>query len=130
MTKYIVFTQVFLILNIWLACSEKTKPEDPAVWNKVKIDLNRLDENGLAGPPDGKVAVNYEFCIPASNKEWNEVKKIDKTLQLYKDSKGRISCDKDSWLVVGSTHQKNYRRVIYELAVLDYVKQIQETFFE
>lgn len=130
MIKYRLLLPFFLSLAGWIACSEKAKPEDPGIWKKIKIDLNRLDENGLAGPANGKVAVNYEFCIPASDKNWNEVKKIDRTLQLQKNSKGRIGCDNNTWLVVGSTHQQRYRRVLYELASLDYVKQIQETFFE
>ncbi len=31
---------------------------------KVELDLARLDADGLRGPPDGKVSVSYEFCIP------------------------------------------------------------------
>jgi len=130
MTKCTLQISVFLVLLSLTACSQKAKPEDPALWNKVKVDFNRLDENGLAGPANGKVAVNYEFCIPAQEKFWNEVKKIDKTAQAMKGSKGRIGCASDQWLVVGSTHQENYRRVLYELASLAYVKEIQETFFE
>ena len=130
MSKYILLFLVFLNTSVFMSCSEKTKPEDPTVWNKIKIDFKRLDENGLAGPSNGKVAVNYEFCIPASEKHWNEVKKIDKTVQAQKGSKGRIGCDKDSWLIIGSTHQENYRRVLYELASLGYITQIQEAFFE
>jgi hypothetical protein len=130
MTKYFLPILLFIATALFVACSQKSRPEDPAVWNKVKIDFNRLDENGLAGPPDGKVAVNYEFCIPADDKNWNEVKKIDGTAQVQKGSKGRVGCTENQWLVIGSTHQKNYRRVIYDLASLSYVQQIQETFFE
>jgi hypothetical protein len=130
MAKYILQLPVFLIVMSFAACSQKAKPENPYVWNKVKVDFNRLDENGLAGPPNGKVAVNYEFCIPGADKYWNEVHKIDKTAQLQKTSKGRAGCNKSEWLVIGSTHQENYRRVLYELASLTYVKEIQETFFE
>lgn len=130
MTKYRL-PVILISVAAWIAaCSQKPAPEDPAVWNKVKIDFNRLDENGLSGPPDGKVAVSYEYCIPADDKYWNEVKKIDGTSQIQKGSKGRVGCTANQWLVLGSTHQKNYRRVIYELASLTYVQQIQETFFE
>jgi len=45
-------------------------------------------------------------------------------------SPGRIGCDKQSWLIVGSTHQPNYKRVLYDLASLTYVAKIQETFWE
>lgn len=128
MEKYTFFT--FLILAAMLAaCSPKSKPEDPSVWKKIKIDFNRLDENGLAGPPGGKVAVSYEFCIPADDAKWKEVQKIDATAQKS-NSKGRIGCKSGQWLVIGSTHQKNHRRVLYELAALAYVQEIREAFFE
>lgn len=131
MTKYLSFTFLFLpAVFFFVACNRKTPPEDPAIWKKIKIDFSKIDENGLAGPPSGKVAVNYEFCIPAAEKYWSEVKKTDKTLELQKGSKGRIGCGQDTWLIIGSTHQANYRRVLYELASLGYVQQIQETFFE
>jgi hypothetical protein len=132
MTKYrsIAFLIPVAALLIASCNRKKTLPEDPSIWNKVKIDFTRIDENGLAGPADGKVSVNYEFCIPAEEKLLNEVKKIDQSIQAMKGSKGRVGCNSAQWLVVGSTHQKNYRRVIYELAALNYVQQIQETYFE
>ncbi|MCW5921578.1 MAG: hypothetical protein KIS77_04485 [Saprospiraceae bacterium] len=118
-------------LALMFACNRKSTSADaPSVWNKVKIDFSRIDENGLAGPPDGKVAVNYEFCIPAEEKLLSEVKKIDSSIQPYKGSKGRVGCQSNQWLLIGSTHQKNHRRVIYELAKLPYVQQIHETYFE
>jgi len=132
MTKYILFAPLFSLAAFCaIACNgKKSLPEDPAVWNKVSIDFSKIDEKGLAGPPDGKVAVSYEFCIPAEEKYWSEVQKIDKTAQAMKGSPGRIGCGKSQWLVVGSTHQENYRRVIYELAQRSYVQKIQEAFFE
>lgn len=127
MVKYAGF--VFLSLFV-LACARKSQPDDPTVWRKIKMDLNRLDENGLAGPAGGKVAVNYEFCIPAQEKNRKEVQRIDKTARVQKQSKGRIGCQAGTWLVIGSTHQQYHRRVLYDLAALPYVQQIQETFFE
>ena len=76
------------------------------------------------------VAVNYEFCIPADEKHLAQVKKIDRSLQVMKSSKGRIGCSDKSWLLVGSTQQKNYRAVLYDLAALPYVQRIEETFWE
>jgi hypothetical protein len=121
----LVLTSVFIG-----SCNNKQMPEDASVWNKVAINLSRLDENGLAGPSNGKVAVNYEFCIPQDTKHWKTVQKIDKTVQKMAGSPGRIGCDKNSWLIVGSTHQPNHKRVLYELASLSYVAKIQETFWE
>ncbi|MCC6410133.1 MAG: hypothetical protein IT270_00655 [Saprospiraceae bacterium] len=124
-------TAVLLLASIFhWSCQNKQMPEDASVWNKVSVNLSRLDENGLAGPSNGKVAVNYEFCIPANDKHWKAVQRIDTTAQKMAGSPGRIGCDKQSWLIVGSTHQPNYKRVLYDLASLTYVAKIQETFWE
>lgn len=128
MEKYTLFALLILTAAL-VACAPKLKPEDPAVWKKIKIDLSRLDENGLAGPPDGKVAMNYEFCIPADAAKWQDVQKIDGTAQKQ-NGKGPIGCEADQWLVIGSTHQKNHRRVLYDLAALAYVREIREVFYE
>lgn len=114
-----------------LACHRQaTPPDDPAAWKKIKLDFRRLDADGLAGPENGKVAVHYEFCIPADGKKWAEVQKIDPTAQRMKGSAGRVGCLPDRWLVIGHTHQPRHQRVLYELARLPYVEKIQEVFFE
>ena len=123
------FLSLLFLAALLSACTPKPKPEDPAVWKKVKIDFNRLDDSGLAGPPDGKVAVSYEFCIPADEAKWTEVQKIDASAQKQ-GGKGRIGCTNGQWIVIGSTHQKTHRRVLYELASLGYVQEIREVFFE
>lgn len=121
---------LFLIIAVFLACARRKMPENASVWNKVNLDLSRLDDAGLAGPESGKVALNYEFCIPAGLNYWEIVQKIDKTAQLYRGSRGRIGCKPDQWLVIGSTGQKNFKPVLYNLASLSFVDHIQETFFE
>lgn len=125
-----------IILGIWalsfllFACQRKKQPEDPGVWKKIQIDFKKIDRNGLSGPIDGKVAVNYEFCLPAQENYWKKVKKIDRTVQKHAGSGGRIGCGKDQWLIIGSTHQDNYLRVLYELAALPYIEKIRETHWE
>ena len=130
MSRFDLLLSVFILLVISAACSKNAKPEDSSVWKKIKLDFSRIDNDGLAGPVGGKVSVHYEFCIPASDKYLKEIEKTDPSARVQKGSRGRIGCDKASWLVVGSTHQKNYRRVLYELASLPYVQKIEETFFE
>lgn len=93
------------------------------------MDFRKFDNDGLAGPPDGKVAANYEFCIPAEDKYLKQVEKIDATAQKS-GGKGRVGCSDKEWMVIGSTHQKNFQRVLFELASLSFVKEIQETFYE
>jgi len=116
-----------------LGCAQRTQPppaDDPSVWRKVKIDLKNLDAEGLSGAATGKVAVHYEFCIPNDEQHWKMVKNIDPTAQKYPGSSGRAGCGGSTVLVIGTTHQKNYRRVLYDLAALAFVAQIEETFWE
>jgi hypothetical protein len=97
---------------------------------KVTFDMSRLDNNGLLGPPNGNRALSYEFCIPNTEEHKAEVKSIDSIVQFMPGSPGRIRCDKNECLCIGSTHQKNFKRVLKNLADLEYVKLINESFFE
>lgn len=131
MTKKI--TALLLAFSAALACTHRSQPapaDDPAVWSKIKIDFKNLDAEGLSGLASGKVAVHYEFCIPADEKHWKTVQAIDPTAQKHPGSSGRAGCGGSTWLVIGSTHQKNYRRVLYDLAALTFVARIEETFWE
>lgn len=124
------FIAMLAALALWGACRpSKPAPDDPAIWQKVKIDFRQFDENGLTGPPNGKVAAHYEFCIPASEEAWRAVQKIDPTAQKNA-GRGRVGCGKGEQLVIGTTQQKNYKRVLYELARLGFVREIQQTFWE
>ena len=131
MLKYTLLLGFFLS-GSWMdtACHHPIKPvEDPDIWKKIHLDFRKLDADGLSGPTGGKVAVNYEFCIPAEKKYWQTVQKIDASASKS-GSKGRIGCHDGQWLVIGSTHQPRYQRVLYELAALPYVERIEETFWE
>lgn len=120
---------LLVLLLVLHACSSQKPPENPDAWAKIKLDFKTLDAEGLAGPPKGKVAVNYEFCIPAVNSNWKAVQKIDPSAQKNA-GKGRVGCKENQWLVVGNTHQKNYQRVLYQLACLPFVDRIEPTFWE
>ncbi|MDX1911295.1 MAG: hypothetical protein SFV22_07410 [Saprospiraceae bacterium] len=117
---------IFVILLVLIACRTEKPPESPDAWRKIKIDFKSLDTEGLSG---GKVALNYEFCIPADDKSWKKVKKIDPTAR-QNGGKGRVACKDNQQLVIGSTHQKNYQRVLYELACLPFISRIEPTFWE
>ena len=99
-------------------------------WQKVTFDMIRLDKDGLYGPPNGKRALSYEFCILNTEEYKAEVKKIYSTVQFMPGSPGRIGCDKNECLCIGSTHQEDFRWVLKNLADLKYVKLINECFFE
>lgn len=106
------------------------QPQDPNIWKKISLDFRQIDEQGLSGPPDGKTAVNYEFCIPPEESKWKEVSRIDPSAQKHAQSKGRINCEPGQWLVIGSTHQPEYKLKLYKLAALPYVSAIRQTFWE
>ena len=111
------------------ACTAKKTPENPAAWKKIKLDFKQLDANGLTGPAKGKVAMNYEFCIPANEKHWKQVHKIDPSARKNA-GKGRVACKETEWLIIGATNQKNYQRVLFQLASLPFVERIEPTFWE
>ncbi|MFN0174129.1 MAG: hypothetical protein ACKVU0_05730 [Saprospiraceae bacterium] len=120
---------LLVLMVVLYACKSQKPPENPDAWKKIKLDFKQLDAEGLVGPTKGKVAMNYEFCIPAEERYWRKVQKIDASVQKN-SGKGRIGCKDTQWLVIGSTHQKNYQRVLFQLASLPFVERIEQTFWE
>ena len=125
------FTQItsFLLLLclVHFSCAnQKVLPPNP----KIDFDMNTIDKAGLIGPPNGKVALSYEFCIPAEDKYVQEVQQIDPSLRINKIAKGRVGCSKVEWLCIGNTHQEAAKKKIQQLAELSYVKRIQRAYFE
>ena len=96
----------------------------------ITFDLERINEDGLEGPPDGLRSVMYEFCIPADSASAAEVGAIDPSLEFYATSPGRIGCTGTQTLCIGSTHQADWRTILERLAALEYVTRIDETFWE
>jgi hypothetical protein len=97
---------------------------------KLDFNLEDLDENGLIGPPDDKVAVSYELCVPKDQKLVDEVRSIDPSIAIHADSRGRIGCSPMEVLCLGSTHQRGFREVLEKLCGLPYVRRIERTWFE
>lgn len=94
------------------------------------FDLDRLDDRGLQGPPDGLRALDYEYCIPQGVDARSEVSAIDPSARFLPGSPGRIGCGTDQVLVIGNTHQPRFRGILAALAQLPYVEQIVECVFE
>ncbi|MDD2999353.1 MAG: hypothetical protein PHV05_09865 [Candidatus Riflebacteria bacterium] len=132
MKKYFIFLAIFLLVCPSLIFFAKSfyPAVDGAGRFKVELDLEQLDEHGLRGALDGKVSVSYEFCIPNTVECKARVKAIDETAQFMPGSRGRIGAGADQCLCVGSTHQKNYRAVLYSLAELSCVGRIIVCDFE
>jgi len=109
------------------AAEERTKSFE---WAKVELELSRLDDAGLYGPSDGLRALDYEFCIPAGARFREEVASIDQSARFLGKSRGRVGCRSDEVLVIGNTHQPDFRRVLARLAELPYVERIVPAWFE
>ncbi len=116
---------LFLIpILFFLNCHPKM--QDLQGHPKINFDVSRLDENGLKGPASGKTTLSYEFCIPKDKKE--EIRNIDPGIQIS-NSRGRIGCSKMEYLCIGSTG-KDYKKILSQLIEKEYIRRIDETFFE
>jgi len=124
-SHFFLFLSFFLFLN-WQCANQKILHPSP----KIGFDINAIDKDGLIGPLDGKVALNYEFCIPANNQYFNQVRQIDPSVRFHKKSKGRVGCSKTEWLCIGNTEQEYARTKIQRLAELPFIKRIQRAHFE
>ncbi len=114
------------------ADASPTSPEQshPAVAAKITFRLDDIRPDGLRGPVDGLRSVAYELCVPANERAYEEVKRIDPSVGVPPGSRGRIGCGKDQTLCVGSTHQPRWREVLKRLSSLPYIAEIRECFFE
>lgn len=97
---------------------------------KIKFEVDNIRPDGLRGPSDGLVSVAYEFCVPANEQAYEEVRRIDPSIKIYPGSRGRIGCGKDETLCIGSTHQPRWREVLKRLSALSYISEIRECFYE
>lgn len=103
-------------------------PRDPRA--KIEFDLEALDADGLRGPPDGKVAVDYEFAIPDTDAARDAVSRIDPSVVFMAGSRGRIGAKPGECLCLGSTHQPRHREILLALARLPEVGRIIECHHE
>ena len=120
---------VSLVLAGCHAVPEQRTSQSPQP-TKIKFPLDDIRPDGLRGPPDGLVAVSYEFCVPASDQLYQEILRVDPGLKIYSDSPGRIGCVNSQALIIGETHHPNWREVLQELSTLTYITEIRECFFE
>lgn len=97
---------------------------------KIELELEALDANGLRGPPDGKVAVDYEFAIPDTAAAREAVSRIDPSVAFMAGSRGRIGAQPGECLCLGSTHQPRHREILLALARLPEIARIIECHHE
>lgn len=108
-----------------------TAVPEPDPLAKITINLNDFNDEGYRKLPDGEMyTTHYEFCIPANDSIFNYVSSVDKTLGVYKTSKGRSGCSDKEWLCIGNSRQAGFKDTIKKLAGLPYIRKISETFWE
>ena len=97
---------------------------------KIEFDLDALDAAGLAGPPDGQVAVSYEFRIPDTPANRAAVAAIDPAIEITAGPRGRVDASQGFALCIGSTHTPRHREILLALARLPFVERIARCDFE
>lgn len=97
---------------------------------KVRFPLDSIRADGLSGPPDGLVSIDYEFCVPATPEKLAEVRRIDPSVRISLVARGRIGRKDGQALCLGNTHQPGWRDVLERLAALEYVAEIRRCFAE
>ncbi len=96
----------------------------------IGLDLERLHDSGLYGPPNGRRSLSYELCIPSGPLYREEVATIDPSARFQPGSRGRVGCASHQVLVIGDTHQPGFQEILASLAALPYVDRIVEALFE
>jgi hypothetical protein len=120
---------VLILPAILAGCSApQPAPLDPRA--KIEVDLEALDADGLRGPPDGKVAVDYEFAIPDTAAAREAVSRIDPSVAFMAGSRGRIGAKPGECLCIGSTHQPRHHEILLALARLPEIARIIECHHE
>jgi len=98
--------------------------------SKVRFSLAAIRPDGLSGPADGLVAVDYEFCVPADAAVLAEVRAIDPTVRISLVSRGRSDRREGQAWCLGHTHQPGWREILHRLASLPYIAEIRRCDWE
>ncbi len=120
-----VFLFLFALSALLMVqCHQGTTQEDI---NKIMFNYTAVDNTGLKH--EG-VNVDYEFCIPANDASAKRVLHIEPRANIMKKSKGRSACSDREWLCIVSNHEEGWKKKLFAMASLPFVRQINETFYE
>jgi hypothetical protein len=115
------------LLALSFAAAHCARSTHDGMNQKIGFDTSAIDANGLR---NGEVALDYEYCIPATADAESDVRKIDPDVRLMKQSRGRIGCAPTQWLCISSTHHGDWKKRLERIAALPYVERIIETHYE
>jgi len=123
---------IVFVFSLTISCSSSENSNyqiENCNIEKIKFDLTDIDNRGLIGELDNKVALDFEFCIPNKPEIIKEVLAINASLKTQK-SKGRSNCNEQSILVIGNTYNKDFKKLLCKISQLEYVKEINQTYWE
>lgn len=126
--KVLQLSFLVLLISAFTSCNLFKSKAVKHAESKMNFEFSKLDKKGLVKNRGTSLA--YEFCIPNKDECLDKIKEIDESIAIYKSSTGRIGCGKNEILCIGETAHKDYRKILTELASLEYVKSINESFFE
>lgn len=126
--KTIKISLLSAIILLLVSCSVFKSKAVKKAESKMNFEFSKLDKEGLIKKKGTSLA--YEFCIPNNIESLTKIKAIDESISIYKSGTGRIGCSENEILCIGETHNKNYKSILLQIAELDYVKSINESFFE
>lgn len=135
MSMNMSFLKTALVILVAVSVTGEASPptREASQWRgaaKIKFRLDDIRPDGLRGTPGGLVAVAYEFCVPANERVYQEVRRINPGVQIQPGSRGRVGCSKDQALCIGETNHPNWRDVLKKLSALEYIDEIRECYFE
>jgi hypothetical protein len=107
--------------SMLFCCTQASKSNPTGALEKIQFDIKRIDENGLVGPPDGKVLIAYQFRIPLDRAKRREVSKIDPSIRFFSKP------GEDEYMCIG---EGATQAVLLRLAGLPYIKRIDPFYGE
>jgi hypothetical protein len=99
--------------------------------SKIKFAMDSIRSDGLRGSSDGLRSLSYEFCVPADDHIYQEIRQIDPSVQILQGSTGRIGCSTtQEALCLGDTGHPHWKESLIQLTQKPYITEIRESFFE
>lgn len=127
-----VASGIIILAVGWWAWHALGEPRENVACNpeKISFELDALEPNGPVSAPGISIPVDYEFCIPDSDRTLQEVNQIDPAITCQNGPSGRIGCTEDEYLCIGNTAGKDAVSVLCKLSLLGYIERIDQAFWE
>ncbi len=127
------FLSMFLVVMLLSCGSTKKGTTDNINENcntdKIKFKLTIFNKQGLVGEDDGKVALDYEFCVPNQVAYLTKIREIDSSIKPL-NGKGRTKCAENHIVMIGNSYNKDIKKILCNLSQLEYVTEINQVYWE